>query len=511
MPVAGKTEAEAVPIVESKIRSYYHTPVKFYKDDFEYEITIEGIAEPIDIADNVNNILAQEQQRPLAEKLVSFVTSKEVPYSPSLSYNEETLKELVEEWNDNLKVGAKNATLEMDNNKGLIVIPEQLGLEVDRDRTFAGLPQAIDNIDDNISLPIYLKEAEPRVLAKDLAHMGEISSFTTNFNTSEINRSKNLRLAASKINGNIIEIGEEFRFNEIVGKRTVESGYSDAMIIVSGKFEPGLGGGVCQVSSTLYNACLMAGLEISERHNHGLAVSYVQLGLDATVVYGIQDFRFINNTSSPIYIRALTNGGQLTISIYGNVADKKNVQLTHIVDRVINFTEVLEPKDDLAPGDKIVEVGGQPGYNVRAFQKFYDSSGALISTKQLSSDYYRPLNKVVLVGPDAAQTVNNHQASGNTAPNDDKNPSASVPIVTPVSPLPDSNSTPGGTSDLSGQPQPETVPFAEKDNNQEKNPAATDKIQPGETEDRGKKKEEDASANNSEIIYYNHNRDIYDF
>jgi vancomycin resistance protein YoaR len=430
-----------------------------------------------------------------------------VPYNPSLTYNEETLKELVEEWNDNLKVGAKNATLEMDNNKGLIVIPEQPGLEVDRDRTFAGLPQAIDNIEDYISLPIYLKEAEPSVLAKDLANMGEISSFTTNFNTAEINRSKNLRLAASKINGNIIAVGEEFKFNSIVGKRTVESGYSDAMIIVSGKFEPGLGGGVCQVSSTLYNACLMAGLEISERHNHGLSVSYVQLGLDATVVYGIQDFRFINNTSSPIYIRAITNGGQLTMSIYGNLADKKNVQLAHIVDKVINFTEVLEPRDNLAPGQKVVDVGGQPGYNVRAFQKFYDAAGTLISTKQLSSDYYRPLNRVILVGPDTAQAADNNQKPGNIAPNDNRQPPAVNPVVnpgvtvTPLFPAPDNNQE-KNSSQLE-QPQPENGSPAEKNNSLEKNLDAIDKNQTEQAQDRGQKKEsDDSSSNNSEIIYY---------
>lgn len=88
----------------------------------------------------------------------------------------------------------------------------------------------------------------------------------------------------------------------------METGYLDAMVIVGNKFEPGLGGGICQVSSTLYNSVLLAGLEIVERHNHNLAVAYVQVGRDATVAWGLQDFKFRNNTDRPIYIRALTSG-----------------------------------------------------------------------------------------------------------------------------------------------------------------------------------------------------------
>ena len=248
-------------------------------------------------------------------------------------------------------------------------------------------------------IPISHIAIAPTVDSADLQNMGELASFTTWYKIAEIDRTHNLSKAAQSINGSVIPAGGVFSFNGIVGPRTYELGYRDAMVIISGIFEPGLGGGICQVSSTIYNAVLLAGLDIVERHNHSLAVAYIPLGRDATVAYGIQDFKFSNNTNSPIYIRALASGGNLTVTIYGNIDYRQKIEISNVVDLVTPFNEIIKEDNDLSPGTEKVETNGIPGYVVRTFRTFFDQNGNKIKTENLATDRYIPLNKLLLVGP----------------------------------------------------------------------------------------------------------------
>lgn len=143
-----------------------------------------------------------------------------------------------------------------------------------------------------------------------------IAQYSTQFDENQVNRSENIRLAAKALDGKVLAPGERFSFNNSVGERTAEAGYKEAMIIVGDAYEPGLGGGVCQVSSTLYNAVEIANLQILERHAHSLPVVYVPSGQDATVSYPILDFRFKNNTDSNILIRSYVEEGTLTFKLY---------------------------------------------------------------------------------------------------------------------------------------------------------------------------------------------------
>ena len=145
----------------------------------------------------------------------------------------------------------------------------------------------------------------------------EVSSFPTKYDASNTNRSGNLKIAADKINGTVLMPGQEFSFNEVVGKRTIEDGYRNAKIYENGQVVDGLAGGICQISSTLYNAVLLANLEITERRNHSFTTSYVPAGRDATVVYGVQDFKFKNSRKYPIKIGASVGNGIVEFKIQG--------------------------------------------------------------------------------------------------------------------------------------------------------------------------------------------------
>lgn len=168
---------------------------------------------------------------------------------------------------------------------------------------------------------IELQYTYPEITINDLdinIFQDTLASFPTNYDRSNKDRSTNLELAASKINGTILAPGEEFSYNTTVGARTIASGYKEAKIYSNGKVVDGLGGGICQISSTLYNAVILANLEVTERYNHQFLTSYVPAGRDATVVYGVKDLKFKNNRSYPIKIELKVSNGIVSCSILRN-------------------------------------------------------------------------------------------------------------------------------------------------------------------------------------------------
>jgi len=413
--VSGLDAREATAKVGEWINLSSNTPVFFISNDYSYEINLEELCIKPDAAQIVQEVWEKEKQRGIKSKIMSMDGGEATIYPVKLSFEPSVTQTIVEEMNTNLNRDFVNARLEVDSKDGLIIVPGIQGQKVDIDATFAAMPSQWGDFS-VLKIPIVLKKTEPVVNEEQLSVMGELASFTTWYKVSEVDRSHNLALAAKIVNATAIPAGEEFSFNRTVGERTYKNGYRDAMIINNGLFEPGLGGGICQVSSTIYNAALLAGMEITERHNHALAVTYVPLGRDATVSYGIQDFKFKNNTDYPIYIRAAAGGGGLTVSIYGHLNYKKNVSVTNVVDRVINFTEITEVKEDIAPGTEIIEQKGVTGYVARAFRNFIDdNTGEIIMTEQLSTDYYKPVNKIIFIGPSAEMSAE-AELPGNKSP-----------------------------------------------------------------------------------------------
>lgn len=155
-----------------------------------------------------------------------------------------------------------------------------------------------------------------------------LGSKTTYYNTSVTGRSTNIRLAAEAIDGTVLQPGETFSLNGVVGRRTAAKGYQTAIIFQNGKQIEGLGGGVCQVSSTVYGAVLYADLQVTERSSHQFQVSYTPVSQDAAVYYGSQDFQFVNDTDNPIKIAADASNGSLTVTIYGTKTTEKKVTLS---------------------------------------------------------------------------------------------------------------------------------------------------------------------------------------
>lgn len=248
---------------------------------------------------------------------------------------------------------------------------------------------------------IPLKITKPKVEVKDLGDKlfkQTLSKYTTIYDAGNYNRAHNVALAAKTINGTILLPGETFSYNGTLGNTNAAKGYKEASAYAGGKVIQSYGGGICQVSSTLYNAVLYANLEVVERYNHSYAVSYVPAGRDATVAYGGKDFKFKNSRSYPIKIVASAKNGVVSISIKGIKEEKEyEVVLTSTVLSTTPNSTTYENNSNLEEGKEKVIQKGYTGKKSIAY-KILKYNGKTISKTVLSKDTYKPMNRIVQVG-----------------------------------------------------------------------------------------------------------------
>lgn len=263
-------------------------------------------------------------------------------------------------------------------------------------------------IEEKDTYTIPLKITQPKVKVKDLGDKlfkQTLAKYTTIYDAGVYNRAHNVALAAKTINGTILLPGETFSYNGKLGNTNAAKGYKEATAYVGGKVVPSYGGGICQVSSTLYNAVLYANLEIVERYNHSYAVSYVPAGRDATVAYGGKDFKFKNTRSYPIKIVASAKNGVVSISIAGIKEEKEYevVLISSVLSTKPNST-TYENNSSLPEGKEKVIQKGYTGKTSIAY-KILKYNGKTISKTVLSKDTYKPMNRIVQVGTKKVTTT----------------------------------------------------------------------------------------------------------
>ena len=275
---------------------------------------------------------------------------------------------------------------------------------------------------------------QPEVTIDELgeeAFPEQLSTFTTRYDVSDVDRTTNLRLACQKINGTVLLAGETFSYNDVVGARTVAAGYKNAKIYEAGQVVDGLGGGICQISSTLYNAALLANLEIVERRNHQFVTSYVSAGRDATVVYGSTDFKFKNTRQYPIRIIATANAGIATISIYG-IKEENEYTFKFSTKTISTIPYSTQYIDDstLPQGTEVVKQKGANGLITQTYISKY-LNGKLISTELLSRDTYSAMTRIVRRGTGAVtNSSTKEQIVETTTPEPTETPTVEEPATT---------------------------------------------------------------------------------
>lgn len=294
-----------------------------------------------------------------------------------------------------------------------VVYPEVEGVDFDVEAARELLKE------DKEEYVIRLTITKPKVTLDQIgseAFPDQLATFTTRYDVSDVDRSTNLQIACQKINGKVILVGETFSYNQALGPRTVAAGYKNGKIYSGGEVVDGLGGGICQISSTLYNAVLMANLQIVERRNHQFVTSYVAAGRDATVVYGVTDFKFKNTRQYPVRIVASARNGIATVSIYG-IKEENEYTFSFSTKTIstIPYTTQYQEDSSLSAGTETIKQKGANGIITETYiTKMLN--GKVVSTTLLSKDTYSAMTRIVIRGTKeaASQTQSNTATSTET-------------------------------------------------------------------------------------------------
>lgn len=242
---------------------------------------------------------------------------------------------------------------------------------------------------------------------------GLIGSFTTDISTSSNERKTNIRVSSDTVSKKLLLPGESFNFNNAIGDVSTAKGYKNAHVLKGGEYEDGLGGGMCQTSTTLYNALIRAGVKIIERHPHSRAAAYVPKGQDCAVWRGTKNLRFKNDFDFPIYIDSSVTKNKVTFYVYGDKTKKDyDISFKSEIVEVIKSETIEKVDSSLKPGERVVDFKGYDGYRV-VTNKIITKDGKVISNKQFTKNYYPKRDTIVRVSEKSADIDSSGQDSGN--------------------------------------------------------------------------------------------------
>jgi vancomycin resistance protein YoaR len=316
-----------------------------------------------------------------------------------IKVNETALKSKLESLKREIDRPAIPAQIIGFNQNQLIIKDEVPGWRLDTKKLRLQLIKTLSNgCPKPIPLPVV--PVQPKLTRADILkyHFTIIGSFITEFNPESKERTHNLALSAQAIHGTILAPDELFSYNQIVGQRVSERGYQQANVMVKGVLTPGVGGGVCQVSTTLYSAALMARLKIIARNSHERPIDYALPGQDATVNYGTIDLKFRNNRPSPILIHGKIIGNKIRVDIWGeDLYPGEEVQLSPVIDHIIAYNTIEKTDPHLPPNERTIARAGQDGYEVSLY-RIIMKNGLEIKRELINQSHYMPLPELVNVG-----------------------------------------------------------------------------------------------------------------
>lgn len=311
-------------------------------DDKDYEILLSNIIDKLDVKKVESEIMSYGKDKTFLEQFGLIYLSVKRNYNFHININNEALEKEVNKIYDDTRVSPTEPTLEMNGDK-LNIIEGENGKSINDKNLINKIIEKINSTEvgkSNIIIKEEYKQIKPKIDSKDLEGVDyKISSATTYFGGTGYNRGLNISNASRKIDQTLLMPGEEFSYEDKVSPVDLSNGYYMAPVIINGTHKDAPGGGVCQVSTTLYNTQLKAGILPTERYNHSKSVAYVQRGLDATLATGSKNLRFKNPYNYPIYIHAYTVGGQITVEFWSNksVLDgKKYTPVSFVKGNVAN-------------------------------------------------------------------------------------------------------------------------------------------------------------------------------
>jgi vancomycin resistance protein YoaR len=337
---------------------------------------------------------------PLWERwLVRWQTKKNSCRIPlAFLVDEEKLLACLREMAQMIDREPKNAGMFIKNNHQTAIVPGEDGLRVSITESARELKEVLES-EEKVWVDLITRVEKPALTDEEVASWeikGIVASSETFFNPAKEDRSANIKMAAKALDQILVMPQEIFSFNKVVGPRTTEAGYKESLVIENNQFTPGIGGGVCPVSTTLYNAILLANLPVLERHPHSLPITYVPPGLDATVAYNWADLTFINDRQKPVMLHTEYLSGKIKIMIFANPDEFPQVKLSSKIVEYLSPGQEVIKDPTLAPGQTLVVEKGQRGMIVEVYRESF-SEGNTISRELISRDKYKPQKAIIRV------------------------------------------------------------------------------------------------------------------
>lgn len=343
-----------------------------------------------------------------AKKNIKLITSQGYNYDIAFNHIFVDFKDKIAEIKSEIEVLPTNSEVEfLPDTKQIFNITKcHSGLKLDEEGLYKDIEEQF-KITNDINVELKTIEVKPEICEDyyndKLSLLGE---FSTDLSTSKGGRKHNVALALSKFNGRVIKPYEEVSFNNVTGPQTEETGYESAIVIVNGQYVEGVGGGICQASTTLYNALLLSGAEIDEVHKHTLPVGYVELSLDAMVNEGTADMRFKNISDQPIYIQAYVEKDRAYAKVYGKplengISFKRSVEyvrtIPHGGDKIIQDTNGDYAGKVTYKGEFYRLSYPKEGYEAKGFLEKY-INGEFVSKEMIRHEIYEPKQGLVVEG-----------------------------------------------------------------------------------------------------------------
>lgn len=405
--VGGYTKTEAVQVVTEKLNAkvdnlsieLLHGGKSWHFDHNDFQVD-NAVSQVVNSAYSISKLGEKQTLKYLAENGANF----NVALNLMIKNFEQTIDDIAEE----IYTEPQNAFVEFTPNEkqNFNVVAEKQGEELDKEMLMQKLEDGFLNGDD-IKIEIPTKKIEPEIKADFFADKLNLQSkFSTSIKNSQSGRRHNVALALKKLNGTIVKPNETKSFNQIVGPQTESGGYESAIIIINGAFKNGIGGGICQASTTLYNALLLADVEVDEVHKHTLPVKYVEMALDAMVSEGTSDLVFKNTSDNDLYIKSYVKGDDATVEIYGKslpdgVTVKRSAEfiksIPHSGDKIIVDTNGEYRDKVIYKGEYYRLKYPVDGYEAKAYKEYY-KDGKLIDKQEIRHEKYSPQQGIVIEG-----------------------------------------------------------------------------------------------------------------
>lgn len=372
--------------------------INFYYDDNELVVPLKDFGYKLVLSEATNRAYNFGRSDNIFKNYIDVLSAlifKQNIVAKS-DYDETKRNNVIEKLGNEIYKKPVDAKAIINDDKTIKIADSEIGRYLDLDETKNLLKLDILN-QDKIELPVY--KTEPKIYSNFFDGIDKVlGDFSTDYSSSIKNRKENIKIASSKFNNLKLNPGDEISFNDVVGEITEETGFKSATVIVGGEYESGIGGGICQVSTTLYNSLILSDLEIIERHNHSRPINYVDLGTDAAVASGYKDLKFKNNTKNPILILAEADGEKLDFKVLGNSSDR-DYEVKILAERlgVVSPDVKTIYSASIPEGETVVRESGKKGYSYKTYKEII-KNGEVLEKKEISNSYYVPKDKVLVVG-----------------------------------------------------------------------------------------------------------------